>query len=505
MQFKNMNRNLVRILIVSISIFAMFPYGCKKDREDDQLQNSPPKIQSIISTPGNSSDSRLIAGDQATIVVNAIDPDQDNMTYTWETDNGSFMGETNSESVTWNSPVVSSDTTFKVTAIVSDGAASSSKEISIYIDGVTVSNLKGYVYYEGTTIPISDVQITVNTSTATTGDDGYYEMNIPAGNQIFKASKEGYGNFSTNLELTPGTHDFNIEMTSTSFTHKLSGIISSKSNGAGIPNCRVAILNPDGTDSQLFTYTSLNGFYEIPAVPEGNRNLRITEKCHFETQIVISSYNYQYNTEFETEVTDPRNGRTYNVVEVGGKVWMAENLNYGTRIDGFRTQADNQVVEKYCYGDNESNCNTYGGLYQWDEMMQYEDTPGIQGICMDGWHLPTNDEWTSLIDYLGGRDVAGGKLKEKGTVHWKSPNTGATNQSGFSALAGGARMDGHFYYLREYGLFWTSTEDSWFGGAWAIQIGNDISGVYQYGDGNEFYGRSVRCVRTNDAKSIKYR
>ena len=79
---------------------------------------------------------------------------------------------------------------------------------------------------------------------------------------------------------------------------------------------------------------------------------------------------------------------------------MAENLNVGTRISGSSNQTNNSIIEKYCYDDLEANCNTYGGLYQWDEAMQYSATEGVKGICPTGWHLPTDAEWTTLADFL---------------------------------------------------------------------------------------------------------
>ena len=160
-------------------------------------------------------------------------------------------------------------------------------------------------------------------------------------------------------------------------------------------------------------------------------------------------------------ITDARDGKSYNTVLIGAQCWMAQNLNIGTRINGSQVQTNNQVIEKYCFGDLESNCDIYGGLYQWDEAMQYVTTAGVQGICPAGWHLPTDAEWTTLTTFLGGESVAGGKMKETGTTHWSSPNTGATNTSGFTALPGGNRgSNGSFYGLTYYAYFWSSSESS---------------------------------------------
>jgi uncharacterized protein (TIGR02145 family) len=185
-------------------------------------------------------------------------------------------------------------------------------------------------------------------------------------------------------------------------------------------------------------------------------------------------------------------GMTYNTVLIGTQCWFRENLNLGTRIDGTQNQTDNGIIEKYCYNNNESNCDVYGGLYQWNEMMQYVTQEGSQGICPSGWHLPAHSEWTALTSFLGGLDVAGGKLKETGTFHWASPNTGATNESGFTALPGGVRED-QFYSLTITGVFWTSSEDG-STEAWNRNLFNSSANIILYLD-YKIGGYSVRCLK----------
>ena len=91
--------------------------------------------------------------------------------------------------------------------------------------------------------------------------------------------------------------------------------------------------------------------------------------------------------------TDPRNGQAYNTVQIGDQCWMAENLNIGYMINGTEEMTDNGVIEKYCYDDNPANCDEYGGFYQWNEMIQYMSATGLQGICPEGWRIPSDDEW----------------------------------------------------------------------------------------------------------------
>ena len=175
-------------------------------------------------------------------------------------------------------------------------------------------------------------------------------------------------------------------------------------------------------------------------------------------------------------VIDIRDGQNYNTVLIGTQCWFAQNLNVGIRIDGSANQTNNSTIEKYCYNNDDANCAVYGGLYQWDELMNYTTSSnanpsGRQGICPTGWHVPSDAEWCqmeTLLDatlicddeYWRGTD-AGGKLKEAGTVHWASPNTGATNSSGFTALPGGEiAIGGGLYGITTTAWFWSSAESS---------------------------------------------
>jgi uncharacterized protein (TIGR02145 family) len=119
---------------------------------------------------------------------------------------------------------------------------------------------------------------------------------------------------------------------------------------------------------------------------------------------------------------------------------------------------------------------------------------GIQGVCPTGWHLPSDAEWTELTYYLGGTSDAGGKLKETGTTHWASPNTGATNETGFTALPGGTRyLDGAFYSVGISGSWWSTTEfDTNY--AYYRGAGNDYSYVLISNNPKEL-GFSVRCIK----------
>ena len=206
---------------------------------------------------------------------------------------------------------------------------------------------------------------------------------------------------------------------------------------------------------------------------------------------------------------DSRDGKVYKTVTIGEQVWLAENLAYlpsvidpptGSEDAGHETDPYYYV---YGYADIDvaaakatENYQTYGVLYNW--------TAAITA-CPSGWHLPSDAEWKQLEMYLGvtqeeadetwwrGTDE-GGKLKEVGTFHWESPNEGATNESGFTALPGGFRVSsGALHSIGSHGYWWSSTEynaDS----AWIRGLTNSLSNVDRDFDG-KVHGFSVRCVR----------
>jgi uncharacterized protein (TIGR02145 family) len=206
-----------------------------------------------------------------------------------------------------------------------------------------------------------------------------------------------------------------------------------------------------------------------------------------------------------TDLTDTRDNKIYPTIQIGTQCWLKQNMNIGIKRDSSQNQTNNDTIEKYCYSGAEANCDVYGGLYQWGEMVQYLNgatnnsswnpvpTGNVQGICPEGWHIPTDAEWLTLTTSLGGTEIAGGIMKETGTTHWQSPNTGATNESGFTALAGGYRhTSGTSYSLFQYNYNWSSTEVSP-PNAYVRYLGFDNIMVTR--DSNDkSWGLSVRCI-----------
>jgi len=183
-------------------------------------------------------------------------------------------------------------------------------------------------------------------------------------------------------------------------------------------------------------------------------------------------------------------GKIYHTVQIGDQCWMKENLDIGTMITSSSgDQTDNGIIEKYCYDNYTSNCEIYGGLYQWDETMQYVTTEGAKGICPSGWHIPTIAEYQTLNNTVGG---SGNALKSIGEG---SGDGAGTNTSGFSALLGGYRYfnyGGDFLYLGAYTGFWSSTVYG--SDAYEVSLhynNNNVSFNYKIkGD-----GFSIRCIK----------
>jgi uncharacterized protein (TIGR02145 family) len=219
-------------------------------------------------------------------------------------------------------------------------------------------------------------------------------------------------------------------------------------------------------------------------------------------------------------IQDSRDSQIYQYKTIGTQVWMTENLAYLPSVVGPGT-GSNSTAYYYVYGYNgtdvatakaTSNYTTYGVLYNWPAAMNgsassISNPSGVQGICPSGWHLPSDAEWKQLEKSLGMTDAQansinfrgthneGNKLKEAGTVHWNSPNTGATNETGFTALPGGYRAESNiFSILGETGNWWSSTfynsDNAYYRSMSYVQ-----SGVYRSDEGKNEYGLSVRCVR----------
>jgi uncharacterized protein (TIGR02145 family) len=224
--------------------------------------------------------------------------------------------------------------------------------------------------------------------------------------------------------------------------------------------------------------------------------------------------NVTYIFQFATHVPCPGmptinyEGQVYNTVQIYSQCWMKENLNAGIMIPDNETMENNGVIEKYCYGNNQDNCSIYGGLYRWDELMQYETAEGMQGICPAGWHIPTDADWKVLEgfadsyygaddpvwDILGWRGFDCGK-NLKSLTGWFNGQNG-TDLFGFTSLPGGYwSVEMGFVDLFQTTYYWSSTKYD--------QINPIIRGLFYYGP-DMYRGYNVapaaymvRCLKDN--------
>jgi uncharacterized protein (TIGR02145 family) len=222
------------------------------------------------------------------------------------------------------------------------------------------------------------------------------------------------------------------------------------------------------------------------------------------------TYTFQFVTNIPCPVTPTitYEGQVYNTIQIFSQCWLKENLNVGTMIPGTQGMSNNSVIEKYCFFNDTTNCTIYGGLYQWNEMMQYTTTQGVQGICPSDWHLPTDEEWKvlegavdsqygigdNIWDDFGNRGFdAGTNLKT--TSGWTSGNNG-TDLFDFSGLPGGSRhKDGIFIDIGDTGRWWTSAKYGNYGPYYhSLHYSSQEVHRSFYNLGGQ-PGFSVRCLR----------
>ncbi|WP_370089608.1 fibrobacter succinogenes major paralogous domain-containing protein [Ekhidna sp.] len=260
---------------------------------------------------------------------------------------------------------------------------------------------------------------------------GFNLTEVPVFSFLINVSEQG--NLDSFLEAT-----LNITSTDYEYTEEL----------IAIANNSVTI--KDGFDT-----------YDIEILKEGYHSYN-------ETYTIESLYTYG-DTPLTIEITpigipgedlvDARDGKTYKTIHLGTQLWMAENLRATTYNDGNPieypgtniTAWEDNTTGAYAWYDHTET--EYGPLYNW-----YAVNTGK--LCPTGWHIPTDEEWNELGTYLGGGSIAGSKMKETGTEHWEAPNSDATNASGFNAIPAGWAyyVNGHFSYLRERAVFWSSEE-----------------------------------------------
>lgn len=300
---------------------------------------------------------------------------------------------------------------------------------------------------------------------------------------------------SNRRKIAQGFHNFNIKI-----SHRgiyMISVIGNKNRFAQ------KVLNTDISDKNSIEYIGSN-FYEQKRKSAVASNLIVV---HFfvysgnKITKIADSLNESKTYEVEFHTCQDGDGFNYPIVQIGEQWWMAENLrttnyNDGTPIS-FLKEADDWDQAKdgaYCWYDNQeiSYKQSNGALYNWYAV-------GTDRLCPTGWHVPSDDEWTTLTEYVGGSAVTGSILKEFGTTHWQAPNANTNDEIGFTALPNGFRKNnGNYFQLGESGNWWTATEREYNNMdiyAWGRKLRYNSEDVSKNSYNHKGCGYSIRCSK----------
>ncbi len=362
-----------------------------------------------------------------------------------------------------------------------------------------------------TVFPVADVYFTPDGETICSGTSPTIGLNsrVPAATYTWTATGSS-GYISGYGPGNGGTISQVLNNTGTSLEHATYTVIPTANSCPGTPGNVVVAVKPLATVSfipctDIVTTTDANPFTLKGGLPLGgtysgsgvSAGLFNPATAGAGTHSITYSYNNVYGcpntatlniTVFNpvpffcgSPITDIRDNKDYPTIKLGTQCWMAANLNFGTQILSTNMQRDNCTVEKYCLNDISSNCSTLGGLYQWDEMMQFETVAGTQGLCLPGWHIPTENEWNMLFNLYTSNGFAGAPLKYSG-------------YSGFNALLNGIRFDNRIWSFDSFATFFWSSASHGPYKAWAHSM-NDINPSVSYYPGNRSNAFYVRCIK----------
>lgn len=380
---------------------------------------------------------------------------------------------------------------------------------------VTQPNLNGSVKgkitskVDGSAVSGASIQTSPATSTALSDQSGNFSINgIPAGTYTVTAAKIGYLNNSLSVTVSSGnTSSANIQLALPDTIPSDVVLLSPANDSAGVPVPPTFSWSPSSGAASYTLQISLHASFSdtlinisrLPLTSVQLSGLNLSTTYYWRVNATNNFGTTQWTTtrSFTTSdiygITCPGlptvtyDGKVYNTVQIGSECWLRENLDVGSMIYVSSNQTNNNTIEKYCYNNNPSNCNLYGGLYQWDEAMQYSTSEKAQGICPGGWHIPTMAEMDTLIVAIHHN---GNSLKD---VSQGSGLGAGTNLSGFYALLAGYGSGGNFSSVGENSTFWTST----------YYDASDAEGLYIVNyDGsiavsslNKASGFSIRCVK----------
>lgn len=305
-----------------------------------------------------------------------------------------------------------------------------------------------------------------------------------------------------NNTLEKGTHSFRLS----SIPEKMVFLAVQWSNS--IQSLKVLSVSPEaGTKSRL---EYIGARDHIAVTKSDTIPANILESGIFDIPSGNKTYTFQFAKDIpcldQPSVT--YEGKVYNAVQIFSQCWLTENLNVGTMINGDQEQTDNGIVEKYCMNNNIDSCSKYGGLYQWNEVMNYNESGDTNCLCPPGWHIPTDIEWQILEgvadskfgivdsvwtsnEFFRGFDQG---LNLKSQTSWADFGNG-TDIFGFGVLGAGQRFtDGTFSSTRTYSNFWSSTNDNWYTYPYTRRFAYYSDRIHRQSDSGQM-GYSVRCIK----------
>lgn len=278
------------------------------------------------------------------------------------------------------------------------------------------------------------------------------------------------------------------------------GDIQAQVSSAGLSSSWANASSTPLASSMLAVSSSVQAFSGSSVMVSSSSNAALSRSSPVQNSSSAQTLSYGI-------LVDSRDGQTYKTIQIGTQTWMAQNLNYGTMVKGSLDQTNEAVVEKYCYGDSLALCDTDGGLYEWAEAMGLSNScrggscyrsveEPHQGLCPNGWHVPTVSEWNSLETNLGGSAVLAGKkmrLNTTGFTDWDAKNNDG-NSSGFSALPSGERDNDNVWNFRgAISYFWTATEND--AGMAKIRYMSDRYADLYAVNYSKNFGFSLRCLQ----------
>jgi len=472
-----------KINISVLSFIFLFTLSCNEDKPTEPVNNIP-EIQSITASP-----SSIKVSETTSLSCVATDADGDELTYSWSADEGSFPYGTVGPSVLWKSPTLLGN--YEILVKVSDGKEIIESEVNISIEGLSTI-ISGKVFDRETKEPLVGVEVILDSQMVHTDASGHYQFfNFSKGTYDISVDVENYFLYEGKVILSSDEITFDIAMEYISAN--ISGIVKDSYTGEILTNIKIGLNDEEYISDQ-------NGYFEFLGLVKGAYTIIADDNSYkyplYNENVLVADKNQNYDILLHNvcaeNTTVPYDGKVYNTIQIDDQCWFKENLDVGTMIASYSpedNQIDNGIIEKYCYDNDTVNCNIYGGLYQWNEAMQYQKDEGAQGICPTGWHIPTLTDMESLRNAVDG---SSNNLKAIGEGHDEGVGT---NNSGFSALLGGNRehQTGGFNSINNRTRFWISNE---YNINWPYMITlRDHDDIIHLDDDYRDRGYHIRCLK----------